>query len=1204
MSSPIARLGAFELLEPIGEGGMGAVFRAVHRREGVEVAVKVVSSAYLREPRAIAAFRREVRAVAQLTHGNIVSVLDHDVIPADVISSDPRVQAGSPYLVMELAEATLRERPPAPHWTAVRSVLLQLLDALAHAHAHGIVHRDLKPPNILWVRPVDSRAPRIKLSDFGLAHALATDADYGRGAGTPAYMAPEQFRGAARDYGPWTDLYAVGCVAYWLVAGRRPFEERDEVTLAQRHMHDSPPPLVPRFAVPAGLERWILRLLEKNPLRRFRFAADAAYGLERLAGGSLPPPGDASSSYVTARADLLGEQSAPFLADGLDMEPARVEAVDGESSPTVDGRIPKARENGDSPAANESSSVVSIPSAVIRSTREPAPQGEFQPVEHPPPPLPLTWRRTTEEFPRHLLGVGLGLFGLRAIPLVGRVPERDRMWRALASVGERQRPEAIVLTGPSGIGKTALAEWFERRANEVGAAHTMSAVHERGARGRRTLVEMVRSNLGVRGLDWAGTSQRVRQYMAVHGVLDEHERRSLADLVAPSGSSEARGHRLVPLVTEHALIARVLERGCRDRPLLVRLEDAQWSVETLAFVERALDVSKLPILFVLTIQDEALVDEPAAMARVAALTRRMDVTHLPVGPLPSGDHATLVRSLLHLGGSLADGVAARTAGNPLFAREVVRDWVDRGLLRLTDDGFELAQGVSVEVPDDLHAVFRSHILRVVEPGSDELAALELAAVAGVRIDTAEWRVACDLAGLELGRGFLDRMMLHRILVPADPRGIDGGLRFVHGLLRESLERSAREEQRLVRWHEAIAEMLEPRFETGEADVAERLAHHQRGAGLLADSVGPLRAAIELSTARAEYERALEVLALHAATFDSLEPSLLEVEQVENLLGEGTVRAAMGQLLRASELADLGLERARALQRTSLVARAMALTGSIAQMRGDFPRAESLLTEALQRFDRAGHAAEAARCLRGLAEIAAHEGQTAVAFQGMLSALEHCRAANDESGVAAALVGMGLCDPMRPMGNDAPVLDALEICERSGLFLGVVGALDALGEIARRSARHAEAESRFRRALELATSLGAGLQRSVAAASLALALLEAGRVREARDQLSQALPSIEEQDHGALALLAHAITIAILARLGSSKALRHHLWAARTWVVERNVRADAETLALLAAAQAEPGLDALDARDIARLVLEAAPPIGVTVPAARTFFVRG
>lgn len=1199
MTTPIARLGAFELLEPIGEGGMGVVFRAVHVHEGVDVAVKVVSGTQLRESRSIAAFRREVRAVATLTHGNIISVLDHDVIPLDVVTSDPRIVGGSPYLVMELAEATLRERPPAPHWMAVRTVLLQLLDSLAHAHAHGIVHRDLKPPNILWVRTGEARVPRIKLSDFGLAHALATDADYGRGAGTPAYMAPEQFRGAARDYGPWTDLYAVGCIAYWLVTGRRPFEERDELTLAQRHLHEAPPPLAPRFAVPTALESWILRLLEKNPIRRFRFAADAAYGLELMSGASVPPA-EGSSSIVTMRAELIGEKSAPFLAEAADMDPGIRDGIDPDTSPTVDGRLSGRNESSRTSEAT-SSNVVVIPSAP--SPVRDGPPTEFDPHNHPSPPLPVSWRRTVEFFPRHLLGAGLGLFGLRAIPLVGRGSERDRMWRALASVGERRRPEAIVLTGAAGLGKTALAEWFERRAHEVGAAHAMAAVHERGARGRRTLVEMVRAHLGVRGLDWAGTSQRVRQYMASHGVLDEHERRALADLVAPSGASDARGQRLVPMVTEHALIARLLERACRDRAIVVRLEDSQWSVETLAFVERMLDESKLPVLFVLTIQDEALAEEPQANARLAALIRRLDVTHLPLASLPAADHAILVRSLLHLGSTLAGDVAARTAGNPLFAREVVRDWVERGLLRLTDDGFVLADGVSAEVPDDLHEVFRGHVRRVLTPDSDELAALELAAVAGVRVDTAEWRVARETAGLAVGRDFVERMIAQQILVSSEARALDNAVRFVHGLLRESLERSAREAGRVEQWHQAIADTLEPRFATGELDLAERLAHHQRLGGRAAEALAPLRAAVQLYTARAEFERALEVLNVHEMTVPAIAPELRPYEELENQLAESEVRTAMGEFERASHLASQSISAARDLGRDDLIARAMSLAGYVAALRSEYTTAEVWLTEALQRFDRLGRSADAARCLRGLAEIAAHEGRGDVAFQAHLSALEHCRAAEDEGGVAASLIGMGLSDPREPDGNDTPVLEALETCERIGHFFGVAAALNALAEIARRHGRHGEAESRGRRALDLATSLGAGHQRSIASVSLALVLLDGGRIRDAREHVTSDVAAIEELGHGALALLAHAIAITIHARLGSPRPLRHHIWAARNWV-EAGVRADAETLALLESARRAPGLDALDVRELARLVVEATPLDGSIVRNARSFFARG
>ncbi|MDQ3036982.1 MAG: serine/threonine protein kinase, partial [Myxococcota bacterium] len=283
-------LDAFDLLDPIARGGMGLVLRGEHRDLGIPVAIKVLSHARARQERAIAGFAREVRAMASLDHPAVVRVLDHGVVPSEAALADPdNLVAGSPYIVMELAYGTL-DHPASPStWSRTRAVLRTLLDALAHAHARGLVHRDLKPANVLRVRGPDG-ASTLKLSDFGLAHALASDPadERGAAAGTPQMMAPEQFRGAVRDFGPWTDLYALGCIAFKLASGLPPFDHPDEEELARLHLREPPPALVPLHALPDGFEAWVQCLLEKAPQRRFQRASDAARAL--LALGHVDAP--------------------------------------------------------------------------------------------------------------------------------------------------------------------------------------------------------------------------------------------------------------------------------------------------------------------------------------------------------------------------------------------------------------------------------------------------------------------------------------------------------------------------------------------------------------------------------------------------------------------------------------------------------------------------------------------------------------------------------------------------------------------------------------------------------------------------------------------------------------------------------------------------------------------------------------------------
>jgi len=271
-------IGAYEAVECVGRGGMGEVWRGRHVGLDVPVAIKL-----LRSHRDRALFLEEVELTAQLDHEAIVHVHDAGVVsPETAAASRNRWPVGTPYLVMEFVAdgtlATLREPLDAPQ---VRAILLAILDALAHAHARGVVHRDLKPENVLVART--SEGLKIRLSDFGLAAVEA-----GRVSGTPTYMAPEQFgRG---EVGPAADLYALGCVATYLVTGSPPFAGSVR-QLAMAHRFE-PPPELEVAGLPDGFDRWRRRLLHKDPAQRYPSAWAAFQALDALddAGATWASP--------------------------------------------------------------------------------------------------------------------------------------------------------------------------------------------------------------------------------------------------------------------------------------------------------------------------------------------------------------------------------------------------------------------------------------------------------------------------------------------------------------------------------------------------------------------------------------------------------------------------------------------------------------------------------------------------------------------------------------------------------------------------------------------------------------------------------------------------------------------------------------------------------------------------------------------------
>ena len=276
------RLGPYEILAPLGAGGMGEVYRARDTRLDRDVAVKVLPENLAADASALARFEREAKAVAALSHPNILAL--HDFGQSGGVS----------YAVMELLEGeTLRDRlsaAPLPPRKAIEYAQ-QILLGLAAAHDRGIVHRDLKPDNLFV-----TRAGLVKILDFGLAgpvrppssekeetHVPTRPAptEPGTVLGTAAYMSPEQVRGKAVDQR--SDLFSLGLILYEMVAGRRAFQEGTPVETMMAILRDDPPPLSSLGrALPAGLEEIVDHCLEKSPHERFQSARDLAFALRVL----------------------------------------------------------------------------------------------------------------------------------------------------------------------------------------------------------------------------------------------------------------------------------------------------------------------------------------------------------------------------------------------------------------------------------------------------------------------------------------------------------------------------------------------------------------------------------------------------------------------------------------------------------------------------------------------------------------------------------------------------------------------------------------------------------------------------------------------------------------------------------------------------------------------------------------------------------
>ncbi len=299
--TPGTRLGPYEIVAPIGAGGMGEVYRARDAKLNRLVALKVLPTSVAHDPERRERFTREAQAVAALNHPGIVTI--HSVEDA----------GNAAFITMELIEGRPLSGVIPPHGLPLKRALdigVAVLDAVAAAHQKGILHRDLKPANVMIGE--GEHDGRVKVLDFGLAKLIGTDANRsadttalatveGLILGTVAYMSPEQAEGKPVD--ARSDLFSMGVVLYEMVAGQRPFRGGSNVAILSSILKDTPAPVTQSNAsLPSELDRIVRRALAKDPERRYQTARDFRNDIEELKTATASAPlAAAPKSVATMR---------------------------------------------------------------------------------------------------------------------------------------------------------------------------------------------------------------------------------------------------------------------------------------------------------------------------------------------------------------------------------------------------------------------------------------------------------------------------------------------------------------------------------------------------------------------------------------------------------------------------------------------------------------------------------------------------------------------------------------------------------------------------------------------------------------------------------------------------------------------------------------------------------------------------------------
>lgn len=297
-------IGNYRIVEKLGEGAMGAVYKAVDVNLDSPVVLRALNVELGGDPEREQRFRAEIKALGHLHHTNLVAL------------QGLLIEQGRPWMVMEFVEGEtleqmVRRRGPIPADEAV-ALFHQALAGAAYAHRAGVVHRDIKPANLIV-----NREGVVKVMDFGVANILSTRglAKSGTRIGTPAYMSPEQFLNRPVD--ARSDIYSLGVTLYEMLTGKVPFSANNDFQIMSDHVNAPAPPLTQVFAfVPKSAEQAVLKALEKNPDARYQSAEQFAEALDGAApvaqGRKIAVPVAAVAAAGTGAA--VGARSAPFAA--------------------------------------------------------------------------------------------------------------------------------------------------------------------------------------------------------------------------------------------------------------------------------------------------------------------------------------------------------------------------------------------------------------------------------------------------------------------------------------------------------------------------------------------------------------------------------------------------------------------------------------------------------------------------------------------------------------------------------------------------------------------------------------------------------------------------------------------------------------------------------------------------------------------------
>lgn len=969
----------FRILELLGSGGFGTVYRALQENIGRDVALKFLTPGVAKDPVNVERFRREAYHVSQLRHPNTITLYDYG-----------QTEEGLIYMVMELLEgislADTVQDEGAIEWPRAAHIFIQVLKSLSEAHQRGLVHRDLKPENI-FLCELFGEQDYVKVLDFGVAKMTMFEDDdnaeekltkAGRIFGTPMYMAPEQ--ACAEPITPATDVYALGLLSFEMLTGLPPVTGRNRMDVIHKQIRDPVPELTRELeGTPMG--DFIRKATEKKPSDRYHDASEMLEAfIMALRGMSIQP---------RARGATHPEISVTsLLPDGIDAQISDSEIEVQESTKPEPDAATVQRDSLEIPDEARR------PDPPTREVQDAEDSGEFLPDSQPtkpiPPPIPTAAsvsadaphasRPTAER--RSIMERMASAEKTRRpertgskpryeLPLIGREKDVLKLSSIVQENVFNNQGHIILLEGENGVGKSRVVNALRSNLRNLGI--DVCVGHCR----RRTIpLEGIRETFAdywsVSHAERKQVDTTVRKDLNDLGDYTADDLERIVEFVRPHASDAAR---VQPDSQEAGVLFAQLERVfvnlSQRKHLVVVLEDIQYADSaTLAFLEYlavTLRTQNLPIAVVLSFRPEERSQNPDLEQSLRTITSNIGAayTRYVLKRLRGRDLSVLLDNILALEPRLKERIGWLSQGVPLHAIQIVRYLQNEGSLEKKHKRWGLKNGSprEIDLPPDLMDIMRLRIQQATETEdrASVKATLEWLATLGMRTPV-------ELLSEVLGTGpsaSLDedlnvlrdqgivRQTLHQNLVCVE---------FDNSLLREAILHDLSERWANRRLHRTAAEEKIEFYRAKDMEVPlVEIAEHWRQAGDADRYRDTLFAAAQRSMNRQDLRGAREQYRELA--------SLLETR------GDHGEVWAQCQL----NLAEL------------------------AWRFGEFGLAEDRFKRAVQQG--AAKGPELGKAFRGLGHLLVMQGRHREAMEWYKNALEWARKHNEREGIAKALIGM-------------------------------------------------------------------------------------------------------------------------------------------------------------------------------------------------------